>query len=112
MDTADLKVFEAVARTGGMNRAAAELHTVQSNVTARIHALEAELEVQLAGHSETYFLPLGIAWDDAQPHALAQQLALARIRQALLQRRQQVDHVCRRLQNDNVYGWFLDVVCQ
>lgn len=43
MDTAELKVFEAVARTGGMNRAAAELHTVQSNVTARIHALEDEL---------------------------------------------------------------------
>ena len=43
MDTAELKVFEAVARTGGMNRAAAELHTVQSNVTARIRVLEAEL---------------------------------------------------------------------
>jgi DNA-binding transcriptional LysR family regulator len=43
MDTADLKVFEAVARTGGMNRAAAELHTVQSNVTARIRTLETEL---------------------------------------------------------------------
>jgi DNA-binding transcriptional LysR family regulator len=43
MDTADLKVFEAVARAGGMNRAAAELHTVQSNVTARIRALETEL---------------------------------------------------------------------
>jgi DNA-binding transcriptional LysR family regulator len=43
VDTADLKVFEAVARTGGMNRAAAELHTVQSNVTARIRALETEL---------------------------------------------------------------------
>jgi DNA-binding transcriptional LysR family regulator len=43
MDGAALKVFEAVARTGGMNRAAAALHTVQSNVTARIRALEAEL---------------------------------------------------------------------
>jgi DNA-binding transcriptional LysR family regulator len=43
MDTAELKMFEAVARTGGMNRAAAELHTVQSNVTVRIRALEAEL---------------------------------------------------------------------
>jgi DNA-binding transcriptional LysR family regulator len=43
MDTAELKVFEAVARTGGMNRAAAELHTVQSNVTARVRALETEL---------------------------------------------------------------------
>ncbi len=43
MDTADLKVFEAVVRTGGMNRAAAELNTVQSNVTARIRALESFL---------------------------------------------------------------------
>jgi LysR family transcriptional regulator, cell division regulator len=43
MDTASLHMFEAVARTGGMNRAAAELNTVQSNVTARIRALEAEL---------------------------------------------------------------------
>lgn len=43
MDAADLKVFEAVARLGGMNRAAAELHTVQSNVTARIRLLEDEL---------------------------------------------------------------------
>ena len=47
MDTAGLKMFEAVARTGGMNRAAAELHTVQSNVTARIRALEAELGSKL-----------------------------------------------------------------
>jgi DNA-binding transcriptional LysR family regulator len=47
VDADDLKVFEAVARLGGMNRAAAELHTVQSNVTARIRALEAELGVTL-----------------------------------------------------------------
>ena len=39
----DLKVFEAVARLGGMNRAAVELNTVQSNVTARIQALEADI---------------------------------------------------------------------
>ncbi len=43
MDAADLRVFEAVARLGSMNRAAAELNTVQSNVTARIRALEAQL---------------------------------------------------------------------
>jgi DNA-binding transcriptional LysR family regulator len=30
MGIADLKVFEAVARLGGMNRAAMELNTVQS----------------------------------------------------------------------------------
>src|ERR1700690_1614234 len=43
MDISDLRVFEAVARLGGMNRAAAELNTVQSNVTARIKALEADI---------------------------------------------------------------------
>jgi DNA-binding transcriptional LysR family regulator len=47
MDAADLKVFEAVARLGGMNRAAAELNTVQSNVTARIRRLEDELGTPL-----------------------------------------------------------------
>jgi DNA-binding transcriptional LysR family regulator len=43
----DLAVFEAVARLGSMSRAAIELHTVQSNVTARVHSLEKELGVGL-----------------------------------------------------------------
>lgn len=43
MDASDLKVFEAVARIGGIGRAAVELNTVQSNVTARVRALEDEL---------------------------------------------------------------------
>ena len=43
MDAADLKIFATVARCGGMNRAAEQLHTVQSNVTARIRALEARI---------------------------------------------------------------------
>ncbi len=47
MDAADLRVFEAVARHGSMNRAATELNTVQSNVTARVRALEVELGVLL-----------------------------------------------------------------
>jgi DNA-binding transcriptional LysR family regulator len=47
MDADDLRIFEAVARLGGMNRAAEELHTVQSNVTGRIRALEQELGVTL-----------------------------------------------------------------
>jgi DNA-binding transcriptional LysR family regulator len=47
MDIADLKVFEAVARLGSMNRAAVELHTVQSNVTARIRSLEREIGAPL-----------------------------------------------------------------
>lgn len=47
MDAGDLRVFEAVARLGGMNRAATELHTVQSNVTARIRLLEDDLGTAL-----------------------------------------------------------------
>ena len=47
MNATDLKVFEAVARAGAMNRAAAELNTVQSNVTARIRQLEDALGVTL-----------------------------------------------------------------
>lgn len=47
MDAADLKVFEAVLRLGGMGRAAAELNTVQSNVTAHIRQLEEELGTSL-----------------------------------------------------------------
>ena len=40
-----------------------------------------ELEVDLGGRKDTYLLPLAVSWDDNQPSALAQQLALARIRQ-------------------------------
>lgn len=40
-----------------------------------------ELEAELDGRTETYLLPLAPAWDETQPPALAQQLALARIRQ-------------------------------
>lgn len=47
MDMAELRVFEAVARHGSMNRAAQELNTVQSNVTARIRSLEDALGTPL-----------------------------------------------------------------
>jgi LysR family transcriptional regulator, cell division regulator len=47
MDADDLRIVEAVARIGSMNRAAAELNMVQSNVTSRIRLLEEELGVQL-----------------------------------------------------------------
>ena len=43
----DLPVFLAVARLGNMTRAAAVLHTVQSNVTARIKRLEDEIGATL-----------------------------------------------------------------
>ena len=47
MDSADLAVFAAVARSGGINKAARALNTVQSNVTQRIRLLEEELGVPL-----------------------------------------------------------------
>jgi DNA-binding transcriptional LysR family regulator len=47
MDASDLRMFEAVARLGGISRAAESLNTVQSNVTARIRQLENELGTQL-----------------------------------------------------------------
>ena len=43
MNDRDLKIFETVARTGGIGRAAAELNTVQSNVTTHLRELEQEL---------------------------------------------------------------------
>src|ERR1700722_12136324 len=47
LDAKDLRVFEVVARCEGMKRAAAELNTVQSNVTTRIRNLEQDLGVSL-----------------------------------------------------------------
>jgi LysR family transcriptional regulator, cell division regulator len=47
MDIDDLRILNAVARNGSMNRAASELHMVQSSVTSRIRHLEEELGVSL-----------------------------------------------------------------
>lgn len=52
MDSTDLNVFSAVAMAGGIGRAAIDLHTVQSNVTQRIRALETQLGVQLFHRSK------------------------------------------------------------
>jgi len=47
VELTDLMTFSAVARTGGITRAAEELNTVQSNVTQRVKALEAEIGAAL-----------------------------------------------------------------
>src|SRR3954449_5512748 len=47
VELTDLMTFSAVARTGGITRAAEMLNTVQSNVTQRIKALEAEIGTAL-----------------------------------------------------------------
>jgi DNA-binding transcriptional LysR family regulator len=52
MDSTALATFLAVARHGSVTAAALELHTVQSNVTARMKQLEADFSVPLfARHS-------------------------------------------------------------
>jgi LysR family transcriptional regulator, cell division regulator len=47
MEFSSLATFAAVAKSGGITRAAAVLNTVQSNVTSRVKALEEELGVPL-----------------------------------------------------------------
>ncbi|MBR0875278.1 LysR family transcriptional regulator [Bradyrhizobium tropiciagri] len=47
MELTDLLTFSTVAQLGGITRAAEELNTVQSNVTQRIKALEAEIGTAL-----------------------------------------------------------------
>jgi DNA-binding transcriptional LysR family regulator len=53
MDTRDLATFAAVARLGGMGRAARALNTVQSNVTQRVRRLEEQLGVALFERSRS-----------------------------------------------------------
>ncbi len=47
MDLTALRIFKAVAETGGVNKAADKLHRVPSNVTTRIRQLEESLGTQL-----------------------------------------------------------------
>ncbi len=47
MELSQLRIFQAVVEEGGITRAAARLHRVQSNVTTRIRQLEEELGVTL-----------------------------------------------------------------
>ncbi|MDR3535345.1 MAG: LysR family transcriptional regulator [Acetobacteraceae bacterium] len=83
MDASDLRMFEAVARLGGIGRAAAELNTVQSNVTARIQALEHDLGCTLFDrHSRG--VTLTEAGTRLLPYAAEVADVLARARRAVL----------------------------
>ena len=68
MDVAGLSVFAAVARAGGITRAARALHTVQSNVTQRIRLLEGELGVPLF-HRHSRGVSLTSAGAELLPYA-------------------------------------------
>jgi DNA-binding transcriptional LysR family regulator len=47
MDIDDLRILNSVAKHGSMNRAASELHMVQSSITSRVRHVEEELGVSL-----------------------------------------------------------------
>jgi DNA-binding transcriptional LysR family regulator len=47
LDLAGLQIFKTVAEEGGITKAAAKLHRVQSNVTTRVKQLEAKLGASL-----------------------------------------------------------------
>ena len=47
MDLVALQIFKAVAEAGGITKAAARLHRVQSNITTRVKQLEASVGAQL-----------------------------------------------------------------
>jgi LysR family transcriptional regulator, cell division regulator len=82
MDAADLKVFETVARVGGITRAASVLNTVQSNVTARVRFLEEELGVPLF-HRHSRGVTLTAAGQRLLPYATRVGQLLAEARRAV-----------------------------
>jgi len=83
MDAGDLRVFATVARLGGMNRAAAELNTVQSNVTARIRLLEETLGTALF-HRHSRGVTLTVAGQRLLPYAERIGQVLAEARRAVI----------------------------
>jgi LysR family transcriptional regulator, cell division regulator len=83
MDAGDLRVFAAVARLGSMNRAAAELNTAQSNVTARIRLLEETLGTPLF-HRHSRGVTLTVAGQRLLPYADRVGHLLAEARRAVV----------------------------
>src|SRR5271165_1315676 len=68
MDASDLAMFAAVAKAGGIGKAAQVLSTVQSNVTQRMKLLEAELGVPLF-HRHSRGVTLTTAGTQLLPYA-------------------------------------------
>ncbi|GGG49776.1 LysR family transcriptional regulator [Chelatococcus composti] len=82
MNSSDLAFFLAAARHGGIGRAAVALNTVQSNVTARIQALEAEIgQALFTRHSRG--VRLTPAGERLMPYALRIAQLLAEAREAV-----------------------------
>ncbi|MDP4005750.1 LysR family transcriptional regulator [Methylobacterium sp. NEAU K] len=83
MNSVDLMFFAAVAETGGIGRAAARLNTVQSNVTARIRALERAMRVPLF-YRGSRGVTLTQAGERLLPYALQVGLLLTEAQHAVL----------------------------
>ena len=82
LESTQLKIFAAVARYGSITRAAENLHTVQSNVTVHIRALEEELGVRLL-HRHRRGVTLTQAGEQLLPYAMKTQGVLDEARQAV-----------------------------
>jgi DNA-binding transcriptional LysR family regulator len=82
MDATDLAIFEAVARTGGITRAAQELDMVQSNVTRRVRLLERDLGVPLF-YRRSRGVAMTAAGQTLFPYAAKISLLLAEARHAV-----------------------------
>jgi DNA-binding transcriptional LysR family regulator len=83
MDAWDFQVFAAVAREGGMTKAADALHTVQSNVTKRIRLLEDELGAMLF-HRRKNGISLTSAGEQLLPYAEKMQRLLVEAKGAVV----------------------------
>ena len=82
MESTHLRVFSTVAQYGSITRAAEALHTVQSNVTMHIKALEAELGVSLL-HRNRRGVTLTRAGERLVPYAIKTQGLLLEARNAV-----------------------------
>jgi LysR family transcriptional regulator, cell division regulator len=82
LESTHLRVFSTVAQYGSITRAAEALHTVQSNVTMHIKALEAELGVSLL-HRNRRGVTLTRAGERLVPYAIKTQGLLREARNAV-----------------------------
>ena len=82
MDLKALRTFLAVAETGSVSAASGQLHSVQSNITARVKALEAELGAELFLRSRRG-MRLSAAGEVLLPHAREVIAAAERARRAV-----------------------------
>jgi LysR family transcriptional regulator, cell division regulator len=82
LESTHLRVFSTVAQYGSITRAAEALHTVQSNVTMHIKALEAELGVSLL-HRNRRGVTLTRGGERLLPYAIKTQGLLLEARNAV-----------------------------